>query len=276
MSRRLLTIGLAALFAGTAVIGAGSSTGAITFGEPDGGRHPNVGSVIGTIPGVGSFQWCTGALIDPTVFLTAAHCFVDDDGIEFTDKGVEFTVSFDENLDVDLDGLVDDEVDRLTGDATPHPLFASGGSNETYDIAVFELEDDPGITPASLPAAGLLADKALKTATFTTVGFGTERDSKNGGNNSFLPGSRRKLAEQTINSVTKAWVTFSMNPSTGNGGTCYGDSGGPHFLGGKDQPNKTIVAITITGDTFCRSTDKTYRLDTPNARDFLDEFVTLP
>jgi hypothetical protein len=55
-----------------------------------------------------------------------------------------------------------------------------------------------------------------------------------------------------------------------------GDSGGPHFLGGKDQPHKTIVAITITGDRYCRSTDKTYRLDTPNARDFLDEFVTLP
>lgn len=94
--------------------------------------------------------------------------------------------------------------------------------------------------------------------------------------NSFLPGSRRKLAEQTINSVTKAWVTFSMNPSTGNGGTCYGDSGGPHFLGGKNDVNKTIVSITVTGDRYCRSTDKTYRLDTPNARDFLDEFVTLP
>lgn len=270
MSRRLLTIGLAALLAGTAVIGAGSSTGAITFGELDAKRHPNVGSLIGKVPDGRSFQWCTGTLISPTVFLSAAHCFVGS-------EGVEFSVSFDENLDADFNGLVDDKVKRIGGVATPHPLFASGGANETYDIAVFELAKPVRIQPAPLPTAGLLDDKALKSATFTTVGYGTERDSKNGGINSFLPGSRRKLAEQTINSVNDAWITFSMNPSTGNGGTCYGDSGGPHFLGGKDEANKTIVAITVTGDTFCRSTDKTYRLDTPNARAFLDGFdVDLP
>lgn len=270
MSHRLLTCGVAALICTTAAIGAGNPTGAITFGELDSARHPNVGSVIGTIPGVGSFQWCTGTLISPTIFLTAAHCYDGFDGV------VDFTVSFDENLDANFDGFVDAGVTLLTGDPTPHPLFASGGANETYDIAVFELDVASSITPAPLPAANLLAGKTLKQATFTTVGYGTERDSKNGGSNSFLPGSRRKVVEQTINSVTKAWVTFSMNPSTGNGGTCYGDSGGPHFLGGKNAVNPTIVSITVTGDRYCRSTDKTYRLDTPNARDFLDEFVTLP
>jgi len=269
MSHRLLTIGIATLLGSVAVIGASGPARAITFGEPDAGRHPNVGSVIGTVPDGRSFQWCTGTLISPTIFLTAAHCFVGFDD-------VEFTVSFDENLDTDLDGEVDRGVKRLAGEATPHPLFASGGSNETYDIAVFELEKRSSITPAPLPAANLLAGRAIKRATFTAVGYGTERDDKNGGINSFLPGSRRKVAEQTVNSLNEAWITFSMNPSTGNGGTCYGDSGGPHFLGGKDDPNKTIVSITVTGDRYCRSTDKTYRLDTPNARDFLDEFVTLP
>ena len=269
MSHRLLTIGLATLLGSAAVIGAGSPAGAITFGQLDNGRHPNVGSVIGTIPDGRSFQWCTGTLISSTIFVSAAHCFTGFDG-------VVFTVSFDENLDADFDGEVDPGVNRLTGDATSHPLYASGGANETYDIAVFELDVASGITPAPLPVANLLADKALKQATFTTVGYGTERDSKNGGVNSFLPGSRRKVAEQTINSVAKAWVTFSMNPSTGNGGTCYGDSGGPHFLGGNNDANKTIVSITVTGDRYCRSTDKTYRLDTPTARDFLEEFVTLP
>ena len=36
------------------------------------------------------------------------------------------------------------------------------------------------------------------------------------------------------------------------------------------------ASITITGDAWCRATDKTYRVDTPAARDFLDDFVTLP
>ena len=269
MSHRLLTIGVGALLGITAVIGAGNPTGAITFGAPDGGRHPNVGSVIGTVPGVGSFQWCSGTLISPTIFLTAAHCF---DGFD----GVDFTVSFDEDLDADFDGVVDAGVQRLTGEHVSHPLFASGGANDTYDIAVFVLDVASSITPAPLPAANLLDAKDVKQATFTAVGYGTERDSKNGGTNSFLPGSRRKVVEQTVNSVNKAWVTFSMNPSTGNGGTCYGDSGGPHFLGGANATNPTIVSITITGDRYCRSTDKTYRLDSPNARDFLDDFVALP
>lgn len=269
MSRRSLALGLVTLLAGTTMIAAGGNAGAITFGEPDDGRHPNVGSVIGTVPDGRAFQWCTGTLISPTVFLTAAHCYVGFDD-------VEFTVSFDPDLDADLDGEVDPGVTRLTGVPTPHPLYASGGANDTYDVAVFLLDEQSSITPAPLPAANLLNGKQLKNATFTAVGYGTERDSKNGGVNSFLPGSRRKVVEQSINSVNKAWVTFSMNPSTGNGGTCYGDSGGPHFLGGKDVADKTIVSITVTGDRYCRSTDKTYRLDTPSARDFLDGFVDLP
>jgi hypothetical protein len=61
-----------------------------------------------------------------------------------------------------------------------------------------------------------------------------------------------------------------MNPSTGDGGTCYGDSGGPHFLG------TTVVSVTVTGDRYCRATDKTYRVDTPTARSFLGLYVALP
>jgi secreted trypsin-like serine protease len=65
-----------------------------------------------------------------------------------------------------------------------------------------------------------------------------------------------------------------MNPATGSGGTCYGDSGGPHFLGG--PRSNLIVSITVTGDAVCKATDKTYRLDTAAARAFLDDFVAVP
>lgn len=46
---------------------------AITFGQPDGNRHPNVGALVGTFQS-GTFPYCSGTLISPTVFLTAAHC----------------------------------------------------------------------------------------------------------------------------------------------------------------------------------------------------------
>jgi secreted trypsin-like serine protease len=63
-----------------------------------------------------------------------------------------------------------------------------------------------------------------------------------------------------------------MNPSTGNGGTCYGDSGGPHLIAGTD----VVVAVTTTGDSMCRATDVDYRLDTESARSYLAQFVDLP
>ena len=63
-----------------------------------------------------------------------------------------------------------------------------------------------------------------------------------------------------------------MNPSHGDGGTCYGDSGGPNFLGSTD----IVAATTVTGDTPCRATNVDYRMDTASARAFLQQFVTLP
>ena len=64
------------------------------------------------------------------------------------------------------------------------------------------------------------------------------------------------------------------HPATGSGGTCYGDSGGPHFLGGVDSTLE--VALTVTGDATCKSTDIDFRLDTQAARSFLKDYVTLP
>ena len=61
-----------------------------------------------------------------------------------------------------------------------------------------------------------------------------------------------------------------MNEATGSGGTCYGDSGGPHVQGGY------LVSLTVTGDTVCKATDKTYRLDRPWVHDFLVENGLLP
>jgi secreted trypsin-like serine protease len=80
------------------------------------------------------------------------------------------------------------------------------------------------------------------------------------------------VATGTLNAVNKTWLRISMNASTGNGGTCYGDSGGPNFLG----TTNVIAGITITGDAVCRSTNVVYRLDTPSARAFLGQYVTLP
>ena len=47
---------------------------AVTNGAPDGGAHPYVGIMVAD-DGDGNPLWrCSGALLSPTVFLTAGHC----------------------------------------------------------------------------------------------------------------------------------------------------------------------------------------------------------
>ena len=58
-------------------------------------------------------------------------------------------------------------------------------------------------------------------------------------------------------------------PRTGSGGTCYGDSGGPVFLGSTN----IVVAVTTTGDMFCHSTNVDQRIDIPSVQQFLDLYV---
>jgi secreted trypsin-like serine protease len=242
---------------------------AITFGENDNGRHPFVGSLVIEDQGT-KFQLCSGTLVSPTVFVTASHCLF---GLE------EFPifVTFDEVIDADADGAVDSGVKLLTGTGFVNPEFGTGGANDTHDVAVFILDSPVRMRNyGKLPTAGLLDGVDKQTARFTPVGYGTVRDDKTRAFQSFELGTRRKMTTQSLESLTKAWVQFDMNPSTGSGGTCFGDSGGPHFLGAGATETRVFVAVTVTGDRFCRATDKAYRLDTPAARAFLSQFLTLP
>jgi hypothetical protein len=103
------------------------------------------------------------------------------------------------------------------------------------------------------------------------VGYGAYEVTNEPGGHQYLY-NERMVATATLNSINPSWLRISMNPSTGNGGTCYGDSGGPNFLG----TSQVIAATTITGDSVCRSTNVAYRLDTESARAVLAQYVQLP
>jgi hypothetical protein len=246
------TIGVAALLAALAVV---PPAAAITDGAPDGERHPNVGGLVApTQYPDGTWLYCSGTLISPTVFLTAAHCAEDGERV-----GVTFDTAYEAG----------DKVYYGTFEADP---LYSQVQSDPHDVAVVVF-DKPirGITPAPLPEAGSLSNLS-GSQTFTSVGYGAYEVTNEPGGHQYLYNDVRMVATGTLNSTNPSWLRITMNPSTGNGGTCYGDSGGPNFLG----TTPILAAITITGDAVCRSTNVVYRLDTESARTFLAEYVELP
>ena len=267
-----------ALFAAALLIAAlAGPAGAITFGQPDGNRHPNVGSIVLDIPEIGLIQWCSGTLIEDDVFLTASHCTADLDAI-VQDFGAEVLITFDPTISVS--GTF------FTGAWVTHPLYSGfrgkGGISDPHDIAVVLLDQSPGLTPANLPTAGMLeelkADGTLRRTRFTAVGYGAVRDTMRTGFEAIQANLDRNYSVQGFNSLTKAWLSLPMNntPGRDNGGTCYGDSGGPHFIHLNGAETDIVVSITVTGDAPCKATDRTYRTDTDSARDFLGQYVELP
>lgn len=280
MRARLTSLVIAAAL----VILAAVPASAITYGTPTGAAYGNVGAIVTPIlipvfdeagnPVVNPdgdqeleevlVQWCSGTLIEqPDVFLTAAHCLM---GLE------TLYVSFANPLPLDERGFVQDGP-HLIGNLTahPHPDAFSGGG-DWKDIGVIKFANPvPGITPADLPDENLLGrmgNREFREARFTAVGYGALRDDHARAWQSLrrYDGNRYQVDQSPL-SLTKQWFTLSMNPRTGSGGTCYGDSGGPHFLA------DTVVSITVTGDVWCKASDKTYRIDTGFSLEFIRSFL---
>jgi secreted trypsin-like serine protease len=239
---------------------AASPAGAITYGTPDTtNKYPYVGALVGTFDGE-TYPYCSGTLISPTVFLTAAHC----------EEGERVCVTF--------DAQYTSRSKLHCGTWYAHPGYYGGESNP-LDVAVIVF-DRPvkGITPAQVVDEGLLdamkADGTLTQSTaFTSVGYGAQETSPphGGPGGSFTYLDRREYSVGYFNALGPGYLRISQNPNAGSAGTCYGVSGGPIFLG----DTNVVVSLTVTGDVFCKSTNVTQRLDIPEVQDFLAQFIAL-
>jgi hypothetical protein len=120
-----------------------------------------------------------------------------------------------------------------------NPAFNQAQS-DPMDVAVVVL-DKPvtGIAPARLPAAGSL-DGLGNGRRFTSVGYGAQSVTIDHGP-TFHYADIRYVASGGLDAVNKSWLRISMNPARGDGGTCFGDSGGPNFLGaGPPRPTSWL------------------------------------
>jgi len=241
-----------------------------------------------------NFDWhCTGTMIDADTFLTAAHCVTDWSPDPANDH---FYVSLDQDVQSELDAAQAAGLSgaaeaahfvahgmAVEGDEAHDPGYTKSQSNP-HDIAVVDFSHravTPAnirtFTPAQLPTAGelnALGGRTLETLPWLVAGYGTEQAVRGPGGQTHPGGGARMEAPLSCNALTKTWVRLSMIAPQGNGGACYGDSGGPNFA--TIDGTLVLAATTITGDSPCYATNVSFRTDTPTARTFLAPYVNLP
>jgi len=239
--------------------------GAITYGQPDGDGHPNVGLTLSDLGGKELWLGCSGTLIAPAVFLTAGHC-----AHFFAQLGVTKTwVTFDSEYTPGTSDLI-----PILASIT-HPEY--DGRTGANDVGVVILaEPGPDVALGALPSENLLdqlkAAGMLKDQTFVNVGYGATADFKGHPPLQTRDGMRR-FSTSPFSGLTPNWLLLlGNNDATGEGSICFGDSGGPHFLG----ESNVIGSVSSAGDAVCRTLDMSQRIDTPSVLSFLRPYVTQP
>ena len=167
---------------------------AISNGEIDDGRHPNVGALFLELKGTNiRFPRCSGVLIESDVFLTAGHCFFPAEYME----SCNLLVTFDSPLDP-IDGDFIEVTEFFIDPDLNHNM------GDSHDLAVVILPDGSteGISPAKLPTVNQL-DKIFRNRdlfdnNFINVGYGRVPEWKNGPMRFLPPDGYRRMSKSPL------------------------------------------------------------------------------
>lgn len=275
---RISTLG----FILVSLIVGGNPAFGITWGSEDwGDNYPNVCMMgVSAKDGDALIQMttCTGTLIDSRVVLTAGHCVEYAWTVEeiFGQGNVLVEVFFGIDLSSTEPG------NGLTVESyIAHPNYSWTNNANPYDVGVLILEDPVvNILPANLPDLGKLnqlkRDGSLgrgpNRADFITVGYGATLDWPPPVIDYFV--FVRQYAESGYRALLPAWLNLSQNQATGDGGSCFGDSGGPVFWHDQGTEEDILVGITSWGDPHCISPSFNYRVDIQETLGFIESVLS--
>lgn len=241
-----------------------SEAQAVTDGDLDGDDHPHVALMVAFIDGGPAWR-CSGTFLSPTVYLTAGHCTEGADHVEIW-------------LDSDVEAGIPDNGYPFVGDASGTPRLHPDYLNYAFfyrDVGVVVL-DEPVILPSygTLPRRNqldrLAHRRGLQDVSFTAVGYGLQQV-----NPVFIEQEKvRMVATPDLLQINVPGVTgdfsllLSNNHSTG--GTCFGDSGGPNFVG----DSNVVGGVTSFGmNGNCAGTGGVFRMDRDWALDWVRSFL---
>ena len=290
-----------------ALLMAAAPAGSITGGEDDGNGHPNVGIVVFYTPD-GRFR-CSGTLIAPRVFLTAAHCtygVIGSVAVSFDSRIAETSAEGIQNIPRAKDdpgtGLEGSGYDEgfwtqepqpdgsfvqspydgaptwHTGTPYTHPHYSDFTDLENWNDTGVVILDEPitGVTPAELAPANYLdgiPQNELNKELFGTVGYGTEVRQADSGPQKPTPMSyplRRQTTDEKGQKLTDQILQLNGNEHDPHGG------GGTCFGDSGGPAFHTSGGETyLVGDTSygytsnCRYLGGYQRVDIPIVRDWV-------
>ncbi|MGH3645646.1 MAG: S1 family peptidase [Micromonosporaceae bacterium] len=245
--RRLTTILAVAM---TAALVFATPASAITDGELDGERHPYVGLVVAQDANGNPLWRCSGTLLSARLFLTAGHCT--------ESPAAHMEIWFDSDVESGIPGNGYPNDGDVGGTPYTHPNY-NPNAFYLYDLGVVVLDKPMKMRKyGTLPALDQLdALKPSRHVTFTAVGYGLQQI-----NPAKVQADRvRMLARPHLVQINGGIVgdfSLLLSNNHSSGGTCFGDSGGPNFLG-----NSNVVAgVTSFGlNGTCGGTGGVYRVD---------------
>ena len=272
MRRALLLLAAAV----AAVLVTAIPASAVTDGELDGDGHPAVVLILMEVNGAPAFR-CSGTLIAPTYVLTAGHCAGapgEFSGMRiFTESDVQGGIGTTNNYPL---GGGPNSIEAIRFAA--HPLFPTAPFF-VHDVGMLELAspvDLPDGEYGTLPTANQFDTlQPRRSTTFTSVGYGLQRSFPTAAAWKNSASRTRYVAHPHLIQINRGLVgdySFLLSNNANTGGTCFGDSGGPNFLG--DNSSRLVAAVTSFGlNSTCGGTGGVFRLDRQDVLDFIHGFM---
>ena len=261
--RRALTL-VAALIGILALLS--PSAGAVTDGVPDTqNEYPFVGLMVAQDDDGTPLWRCSGTLISPTVFLTAGHCTFGADHVE---------IWFDQDVESGIPENGYPSVGDVGGTPYTHPEYREDAFY-LHDLGVVVLDEPIYMEEyGQLPELnGLDSLRPGSRTVFTAVGYGLQKSFPDAASWKVQADRVRMISHPHLVQINRGIVgdySLLLSNNARTGGTCFGDSGGPNFIGSTN----VIAGVTSFGlNSTCGGTGGVYRIDQADDLGWLAPYV---
>jgi V8-like Glu-specific endopeptidase len=244
---------------------------AVTDGEPDGNGHPYVGLMVADDADGNPLWRCSGTLIGPTIFLTAGHCT--------EAPAARATIWFESDIQSQQAalGYPFGGATSVDGTTYTHPQY-NPNAFYLYDLGVVVL-DTPvtdkgfGALPTLNQLDAMKTKRGQQNTSFTAVGYGLQKSFPDAASWKDQAFKVRMVAYPHLIQINGGLVgdfSILLSNNAHTGGTCFGDSGGPNFIG----TSNVLAGVTSFGmNGNCAGTGGVYRVDKADDLNWLATFM---